>query len=131
MREEMRNHPEKSLREKVAATSQEATQIIATLLSSRPGSAKDAAYVSGENNPDVFCGLNRKFEGAARKPPRGIVNRKQRSGAGISVCWVCGKDHMARDNHPAVEVREALAKQRSNNAYLSADSIGELYIEEE
>jgi hypothetical protein len=87
--------------------------------------------VSREDNPDVFYGLNRKFEGAAKKPPRGIVNRKQRSGARISGCWVCGKDHMARANHPAVEVREALAKHRSNNAYLSADSIGELYIEEE
>jgi hypothetical protein len=38
---------------------------------------------------------------------------------------------MARANRPAVEVREALAKHRSNNAYLSDDSIGDLYIEEE
>jgi hypothetical protein len=77
---------EKSLREKVASTSQEATQRIAALLFSRPGSAKDAAYVSREDNSDVFYRLNRKFEGAARKPPRGIVNRKQRSGARIYGC---------------------------------------------
>jgi hypothetical protein len=77
---------ENYLREEVAATSQEATKRIAGLLSSIPGSAKDAAYVSREDTTDVFYGLNRKFEGAARKPPRGIVNRKQRSGARISGC---------------------------------------------
>jgi hypothetical protein len=38
---------------------------------------------------------------------------------------------MERANRPAVEVREALAKHRSNKAYLSDDSIGDLYIEEE
>jgi hypothetical protein len=67
----------KSLPEKVAATSQEETQRIAALLSSRPGSAKDAEYVSREDTT-VFYGLNRKLEGTARKTPRGIVNRKQR-----------------------------------------------------
>jgi hypothetical protein len=113
-------HVERSLREKATASSQEAIQRIAALLSSEPASA--GSYIVQEDENQALYGLGRRFGGdARRKTYRKNFGASAKSPRNVKGCWVCGKDHKARDHHTREQVIAALQKHRENGALISAD----------
>jgi hypothetical protein len=117
---------EKSMKERAATTTQEATQRIAALLLSDPGSAGSIREFSVEAN----YGLGRRFEGAARKTMSGTRAKNHKNtwkGPRKKGCWVCGLDHFARDHHTSDEITTALKTLKSDRAFVSAESVSEIF----
>jgi hypothetical protein len=115
---------EKSMREKVADTSQEAQQRIGNRLSDASGSAGSVirSFFADEGVDAANYGIGRKFGGDARKLrlPYGVKRRGLRKEG----CWVCGNhDHRARERHSPDEVRKAIEKHKSDGSYVYAESV--------
>lgn len=101
---------ERSLREKAAKTSYEATQRIANLLSNEPRSAG----MKTRGNDRAFYGLGKRFGGQARRPPAKTKNRKFNNEKDTTRCGcvVCNEDHFARNHHTQDEIVAAIRKRR-------------------
>jgi hypothetical protein len=114
----------RSLREKVASTSQIAQQRIAAMLSAEPNLAgTTSAFFGGKENSEVLYGIGRRF--AAK---RGTNFR--RKGARRDGCWVCkSQDHFARDKHTKQEIQVALSRMKDNGAYVSAASVEGYFLQ--
>jgi hypothetical protein len=113
----------KSLREKPPKTAHEAQQRIAALLEDAPGSA-GANYMM-DTDGDAYFGLGKRYKGNALRRFSGEGHRQQgrnqKSVARIKGCWVCGKDHRAKEFRKPDEIDSALQKHRVSGAYLSAE----------
>ena len=122
----------KLLRGVTFPTALAANQRIASLLSSAPGSASE--FSNGISQDEVNVGIDHRFHGEAVKHPRGHSSRYRNRGgtsskfSKVKGCWVCGKNHKARDHHPHSEIRKALEELKSKNAYVLADQVFEIFI---
>ena len=91
-------HVRRSLVDKIPPTAQEAMQRIVALFSSEPSSA--GAHLAEDDFDEVHYGMGRRFSDHAKKSLRSSNFKKKRIKhrlASIKGCWVCGKDHRARD----------------------------------
>ena len=104
---------ERSLREKAAHSSHEVIQRVAALLSNEPRSA--GAHFASDYGPEPegFYGTSSRYGGEARRPLRWKGQNRRK--AGSLKCWVCQKQHRARDHHSQTEIREAFDKRRKEN----------------
>jgi hypothetical protein len=118
----------RSLRDKVASTSQKAQQRIAAMLSTEPGSAgTTSALFVGEENSEALYGIGRRFGGAAKRGPNFRRKGPRRDG-----CWVCkSQEHFARDKHTKQEIQTALSRMKETGAYVSAASVEGLFQQPE
>ena len=118
----------RALKEKPPKTAHEARERIASLLSSEPNSAGSVA-TAGD---DAYWGTDRRYHGQAerkipmpfRKEQKGGYhrNREKRRLAKVKGCWVCGRNHQAREYHPRDQVEAALKRHKESGAYVSAES---------
>lgn len=110
------SHLRTSLVDKIPKTAQEAMQRIAALLSSEPRSA--GAHIVNDNEELVMYGLGQRYHGKARKS---LSKRKKGSYmlrkalASTKGCWVCHKNHKARDFHSKEEIVRALEKMKKEH----------------
>ena len=92
-------------------------QRIAAWLSSEPNSA--GAHLAEDDFDEVHYGMGKRFGGHAKKSLRSSKLKKKKSIhrlASIKGCWVCGKDHRARDRHQRSEILDALKRIKNENA---------------
>ena len=110
----------KALKEKVPVTAHEATQRIAALLPDTPHQ---------ENHDEAFYGIGRRYMGKAsqrQKRPRRSRDRFKLSA--VEGCWVCGKNHNARQNHSKEEVDKAVNRLKGTGAYVSIEEAIEVFL---
>jgi len=126
----------RALRERVPASSQDATHRVAALLAHEPGSA---AYFIGSGDAGAAllvtptqppAPLRSRFGGEARRrvaaPGGGRKSSGARSGRSTKVkgCWVCGQNHFARDYHSSEDIRAALLKHKeAGRAYVLIEDV--------
>jgi hypothetical protein len=122
-------HLQRSFRENVATSAHNATQRIASLLSSEPGSTSGTAgnIVFDEGDDAANYGLGRRFGGEASKNVQRHSSNHARKGHRQQGCWVCGQDHYAREKHSRAEIKEALSKLKKTRAFVSAASVADVY----
>lgn len=101
----------RALLDNVPETSDIAMQRIAARLSSEPRSA--GANIVYSNPEEINYSIGRSYGGQAQKHLKGYGQRKKSSSlsrklASVSGCWVCKRQHRARDNHTQQEVMEAV-----------------------
>lgn len=106
---------ERALKERIPSTAQEATQRIAALLSSKPGSA--SSFIGSGHSEmiedEANALLDHRFGGQARKNFRNYRRPRNKNGSRkVRGCWVCGKDHFARDHHERSEIKASLERHR-------------------
>jgi hypothetical protein len=119
---------ERSFKEKAAQTTQESAQRIAALLSSDTGSSGSQRGYSAEYEiNEINYGLGSRFEGDTRKRflSKGKGNRNSWKGPRKRGCWVCEKDHFAREHHSKEEISAALQKMKSERVFVSAESVSD------
>ena len=117
-------HVRRSLVDKIPLTAQETMQRIAALLSSEPRSA--GAHLAQDDFDEVHYGMGRKSGGRAKKSLRPSQFKSKRSKhplASVKGCWVCGKDHSAREKNHRSEILDALKriKGEKSSALYTAD----------
>ena len=100
------------LMDKIPNSSHEAMQRIAARLSNEPRSA-GINNIYSDSDHDINYSLRSRYGGKARKHLKSYKYRKKRSSlstklAAVPGCWVCKKQHRARDNHSQNEVMEAV-----------------------
>jgi hypothetical protein len=98
---------QRSFRENVATSAQNATKMISSLFSSEPGFTSGTAgnTVFDEEDDTANNGLGRRFGGEASKNVQRHsrnYSRKRKSKQGY---WVCGQDHYTRENHSCAEMK--------------------------
>lgn len=105
---------------------------IANRLSSEQRSA--GANLAQENAHQANYGIGLKFGGKAKKPLKGSTHntakRKKLSRllASAKGCYVCGKDHRARQAHSSKEILDAIERIKRENpsALFSIDDIADI-----
>ena len=102
---------QQSMRERVPKSSADATNRISTFLSSEPRSAGAFAIRSNEDLLTMYSAENR-FGGDAKKNFKGSKKSRSISKwlAGHKGCFVCKKNHRARQHHSHQEVSAAIEK---------------------
>ena len=123
-----------SMRERVPKTAQEATQRIATFLSSEAGSAGSNAFFNCDTAfNEALYSLGSKYGGEAKRNLKGYQKGNRKGAAkisskwfaGVKGCYVCGKNHMARTRHSRDEIMAAIKKlkEKHSKALLSVEDL--------
>jgi hypothetical protein len=125
----------RSFKEKAPMTTQEASQRIAALLSSDPGSAGAINSFAADFDADeANYGLGRRFGGAAVKSIPNKSNEGQKKGwkgPRKKGCWVCGGAHFAKGHHTQEEIKHALDNMKKERAFVSAESVSKTFALDE
>ena len=121
-------HLQHSLNDKVPETAQEAMHRIANRLSAEPKSA--GANVAQEDEDHDNYGIGMKFGGNARRSLKKPYHRSSKTKlskllASKKGCYVCGRDHRARQAHSLKEVLSAIEriKQENPSVLFSVDEV--------
>lgn len=121
------SHLQHSLNDKVPKTPQEAMHRIANRLSSEPSAGENVAQ---DDDDQAHYGIGMKFGGKAQRTLKGSKHQFSRKNlskllASAKGCYVCGRNHRARQAHSSQEILKTIERIKRENptALFSVDEV--------